>query len=79
MKNATTQQIENLVSFFESSAYVNDAKIVELATSLYQKGDILEENEASIFNDICSLLDNYYYVECENQGSFHRHIWHLEE
>ena len=79
MKNATTQQIENLVSFFESSAYVNDAKIVELATSLYQKGDVLEDNEASIFNDICSFLDNYYYVECENHGSFYRHIWHLEE
>ena len=79
MKTTTQEQISGLVSFYNNSAYAQTDEITELAQELIEKGEELEEVEEQIFNEIEVSLEGYNYIECENQGSYRRHIWHKSE
>ena len=76
MKNLSANQIENLISYYNASAYASTNEIQEVANELLEEGDELSEVEAEIQSQIEQQLIGYEYIECENQGSFHRHIWH---
>ena len=79
METATEKQISELVSYYNTSAYAQTDEITELAEQLIEEGDELEEVEQEILNDIEVSLEGYEYIECENQGSYRRHIWHKIE
>jgi len=79
MKTGTEKQISELVSHYNTSAYAQTDEITELAEKLIEEGDELEEVEQEILNDIEVSLEGYEYIECENQGSYRRHIWHKIE
>jgi HEPN domain-containing protein len=79
MKTATEKQISELVSYYKTSAYAQTNEITELAKELIEEGEELEEVEQEILNDIKVSLEDYEYIECENQGSYRRHIWHKIE
>jgi hypothetical protein len=76
MKTVTKKQISELVSYYNTSAYALSNEITELAKQLIEEGDELEEVEQEIINDIEINLEEYKYIECEDQGSYKRHIWH---
>lgn len=78
-ENADQEQISELVSYYNTSAYAKTNEITELAEQLIEEGDELEEVEQEILNDIEVSLEGYEYIECENQGSYRRHIWHKIE
>jgi len=79
METATQKQISELVSYYNNSAYASTTEITALAEQLIEEGDELEEVEQEILNDIEVSLEDYEYIECENQGSYRRHIWHKIE
>jgi len=80
MKNSTQQQINDLISYYKNSAYAHSNDIAELAEELMEEGDEIEEVEKQILTEITvTTLVDYEYIECENQGSFMRHIWHKED
>jgi HEPN domain-containing protein len=79
MKPATQEQISELVSYYNNSAYAKTNEISELAEQLIEEDDFLEEVEQEILNDIEVSLEGYEYIECENQASYRRHIWHKIE
>jgi len=76
MKNLSANQIENLISYYNASAYASTNEITEVANEIFEVGDELSEVEVEIQSQIEQKLIGYEYIECENQGSFHRHIWH---
>jgi len=84
--NQTLRSVE-LISYYKDSAYAQTDKIHELANELFKQKNGMTANcdeeieeielfEDSILNDIECYLTGYEYIECENQGSYHRHIWH---
>jgi phage gp29-like protein len=73
MKTATKEQISQLISYYNNSAYANVKDINELANELIEENDELDEVESSLFDDIDQALEGYKYIECEGQL---RHIWH---
>ena len=79
MKTATQEQISELVSYYNTSAYAQTNEIAELAEQLIEEGDELQEVEQEILNDIEVSLEGYEYIECEDQGPYRRHIWHKIE
>ena len=79
MKTTTEKQISELVSYYNNSAYAQTNEITELAQQLMEEGDELEEVEQEILSYIEVSLVGYEYIECENQGSYRRHIWHKIE
>jgi hypothetical protein len=79
MKTATNKQISDLIYYYNSSAYAQTDKITELAEQLIEYDDELEEVEKEILNDIEVSLEGYEYIECENQGSYKRHLWHKNQ
>jgi hypothetical protein len=76
MKATTKEQISNLVSYFKDSAYAQTDEITELAEEIIEKDDTLSDVEDSILEEIEVSLFDYEYIECEDQGSYRRHIWH---
>jgi CHAT domain-containing protein len=85
MKTATQEQIIGLVFYYNNSAYVQTNEITELTEELKLTEELteevenLEEIEKSILTNIDVILEDYDYIECENQGSYGRHIWHKIE
>ena len=86
MKNVKTQ-ISDLISYYKDSAYAQTDEINKLAYELFEaengytpncdkEREQLEEIEEEIQILIEQELTDYEYVECENQGSYRRHIWH---
>jgi hypothetical protein len=87
MTKITQKQIRNLVSFYKNSAYAQTDEIIGLAYDLFEaengytancdeEREQVEALEEVIFNAIEEILEGYEYIECENQGSYRRHIWH---
>ena len=76
MKTVTQKEIKNLIYFQETSAYANVNEIEELAAKKIDETHDEKECKDSIFYDIDAELQGYIYVECEDQGSYKRHIWH---
>lgn len=79
MKNLTANQIENLISYHNNSAYASTKEITEVAEEVIEEGEELENVENEIQNQLDQELIGFEYIECENQGSFKRHIWHKIE
>ena len=73
MKTATKEQISNLISYYNNSAYADVKEINKLANELMEENEDLADVELSIFDDIDQALEGYKYIECEGQL---RHIWH---
>jgi hypothetical protein len=77
MKNYNTSDLAELVEYYEDSAYVKTDELKKFAEEIMDDG----ENTDDICGDLkleieCDILTDYHYIECENQGSYHRHIWH---
>ena len=70
------KNIDELISYYNDSAYARVDEITKLAETLIESDETIEEVEQSIFDEIDSTLEGYVYIECEDQGSFKRHIWH---
>jgi len=77
MKTYNISNLQKLVSYYDTSAYVRTDELKSFTKSVIEEGDIEEEVTDTILQEIDSLvLTNYLYIECENQGNFRRHIWH---
>lgn len=70
------KNIDGLISYYNDSAHARVDEITKLAETIIDSDETVEEVEQSIFDEIDSTLENYEYIECEDQGSFKRHIWH---
>ena len=79
MKNLTTTQIENIISYYGTSTYASTKEITEVAKEIIEEGEELEEVENEIKTQLDQELVGFDYIECENQGSYKRHIWHKIE
>lgn len=77
MKNYNTSELSELVEYYEDSAYVRTDELEELAEELAEESEDIEDIQSQFLIEIeCDILRDYQYIECENQGSYYRHIWH---
>jgi len=80
MKPYETSDLENLVSYYNTSAYVRTDELESFAEEIIEEeeeGENIEDVINTLIQEIeCDILPYYKYIECENQGSYHRHIWH---
>lgn len=77
MKPYETSDLENLVSYYNTSAYVRTDVLESFAEEIMEEGEDIEDVINTLKLEIeCDILPQYQYIECENQGSYHRHIWH---
>ena len=77
MKSYKTSDLENLVSYHNTSAYVRTDELESFAEEIMEEGedieDVISTLELKIEYDILPL---YKYIECEDQGNYYRYIWH---
>ena len=77
MKPYETSDLENLVSYYDTSAYVRTDVLESFAEEIMEEGEDIEDVRNTLKQEIeCDILPDYEYIECENQGSYYRHIWH---
>lgn len=79
MKTYETSDLENLVSYYNTSAYVRTDVLESFAEEITEEeeGEDIEDVINTLIQEIeCDILPQYQYIECEDQGSYHRHIWH---
>ena len=77
MKSYKTSDLENLVSYYNTSAYVRTDELESFAEEIIEEGEEMEDVINILKEEIeCDILPDYEYIECENQGSYHRYIWH---
>lgn len=77
MKPYEPSDLKNLVSYSNSSAYVRTDELESFAEEVIEEGEDIEDVLSTLELEIeCNILPQYQYIKCENQGSYHRYIWH---
>lgn len=77
MKNLKTSDLENLVSYYNTSAYVRTDELESFAEEIIEEGEDIEDVISTLELKIeYDILPQYQYIKCEDQGGYHRHIWH---
>lgn len=80
MKTYETEDLEELVSYYETSAYVRTDELEEFAEEIADEDEDIDSICEILKEEIeCDILDVYEYIECEFQGDYYRHIWHKIE
>ncbi len=77
MKSYKTSDLENLVSYYNTSAYVRTDELESFAEKIMEEGEDIEDVISTLERKIeYDILPQYQYIECEDQGSYYRYIWH---